>query len=255
MVLDYSERRPVSKNRPRKQPVGIFTFILISSVSMAFALGLLTGWFMFKPARKSTQSQVSLAQEGTKGAPAHASPSAQLQNPEAAAGKGPEPPLTFYETLPKGGKAVIGSGLNPKRSEVPPAPKPAAAAPQPPRQPAAPQPANPPAAVRPEERKGEAQMQAEQLNKAAAGSGADPASQKGPATGKFCVQVASSQDRKEAETLKSKMTEKGFPVYIVESKIKDKGTWYRVRIGKHLTQQAAGELAAKAGKGALVIPE
>jgi cell division protein FtsN len=69
------------------------------------------------------------------------------------------------------------------------------------------------------------------------------------------VQVASSQEKKDAEAIKAKMAEKGLTAYVVDSNIKDKGTWYRVRIGRHLTQQAAGELASKAGRGALVIPE
>jgi len=254
MVLDYSERMPVSKNRPRKQPVGIFIFILISAVSMSFALGLLTGWYIFKPARKAVQSQVSLAPNGSKGAPSPPSPSAQLQNPETAASKGSEPPLTFYETLPKGGKAVIGSGLNPKKNDAVSTPKPAAAIPPSPRQTTVQLPVSPPAAMKPEERKEHIQAPAEQTKKAAAAN-SDVSPQPAAAAGKFCVQVASFQDRKEADIIKEKMSEKGFTAYVVESKIKDKGTWYRVKIGKHLTQQAAGELAAKAGKGALVIPE
>ena len=228
MVLDYSERKPVGKNRPRKQPIGMFVIILISAVSMSFALGLLSGWVLFKPARKAALSQVSITPDGAKGAPVSAASSAQLQNPEASAAKLAEPPLTFYETLPKGGKAVIGSGLNPKKNEGLSVPKPAAATPASPQQASTPQPVTASPAV--------------------------PTPQQA-AAGKFCVQIASSQDKKEAEAIKARMEGKGFPVYVVESRIKDKGTWYRVKIGKHLTQQAAGELAAKVGKGALVVTE
>ena len=32
-------------------------------------------------------------------------------------------------------------------------------------------------------------------------------------------------------------------------------TWYRVRVGRKLDQEAAKELAGKLGKGALVIPD
>jgi cell division septation protein DedD len=73
--------------------------------------------------------------------------------------------------------------------------------------------------------------------------------------GKFCVQIMSSKERKEAESIKARLVEKGLPAYIVESTLKDRGTWYRVRIGRHLTQQAAEELSAKSGKGAMVLPE
>lgn len=253
MVLDYSERKPVSKNRTRKQPVGIFVIILISAVSMSFALGLLSGWFLFKPGRKAAQNQAALGSDGTRSASAPSSPAAQFQNPEASASKAAAPPLTFYETLPKGGKAVIGSGLNPKKNEAAQAPKPGAVAPAAPQHTGVPQPAATPATVKPEELKEQAPAAAEHPKPPAAEAG--PPRKQADAVGKFCVQVASSQDRKEAETLKAKLAEKGLPVYILESKIKDKGTWYRIRIGKHLTQQAAGELAQKAGKGALVITE
>ena len=165
-----------------------------------------------------------------------------------------EPPLTFYETLPKGGKAVIGSGLNPKKHEGLPGPKPAAATPASPQQASTPQTVTGSPAVKPEERKAQVQAPAGQANKAASAS-PDPTPQQAAAAGKFCVQIASFQDKKEAEAIKARMEGKGFPVYVVESRIKDKGTWYRVKIGKHLTQQTAGELAAKVGKGALVIPE
>jgi cell division protein FtsN len=253
MVLDYSERKPVGKNRPRKQPVGILTIILIGAVSISFALGLLSGWFLFKPARKTAQDRGVFAHDGTKGAPGSASPAAQLQNPEASAAKSAEPPLTFYETLPKGGKAVIGSGLNPKKAEPLPAHNSAAAALPSPPQPAAP-PVSPPAKVKPEERKEPPHAPAEPTKKTAAPV-QHPPQQQPAAAGKFCVQVASSTDRKEAEAIKAKMADKGLTAYVVDSNIKEKGTWYRVRIGRHLTQQSAGELAAKAGKGALVIPE
>jgi cell division protein FtsN len=247
MVVDYSGRRPVPKNRPRKQPVGIFIFILISAVSMAFALGVMTGWFIHRPALKASKSQQAL-DAGEKGAPAAPQQTGQ-QNPETGARRGGDPPLTFYETLPKGGKAMIGSGLNPKNSEEFRMAKPATVQPPPPQKAAVPPAANSPAAIKAEERKEQGKGPAEQAKKAAAGA------KQADQAGKFCVQVASSKERGEAEALKARLAEKGLPVYVIESAIKNRGTWYRVRIGKHLSQQAAGELAAKAGKGAMVIPE
>lgn len=251
MVLDYSERTPGGKNRPRKQPIGIFTLILVGAVAISFALGLLTGMFIFKPGRKAPRDMVSVAQDSGK---SPTSPSStQPKNPEAAALKGAEPPLTFYETLPKGGKAVLGSGLNPQKADAPQVLKPPAAV-TPPAQPqAAQKPITPPAAAKPEERKEQHQTPAEQAKKTAV----SPGQSKPPAasTGRYCVQVVSSQDRKEAEAIKGRLAEKGLAAYVVDSSIKDKGTWYRVRIGRHLTQQAAAELAGKVGKGALVISE
>src|ERR1700686_3763454 len=103
MVVDYSGRRPVPKNRPRKQPVGIFIIVLISAVSMSFTLGVMTGWFLHRPALKAAQSQQAL-DDGGKVVPA-APQQTRQQNPEAGARRGGDPPLTFYETLPQGGKA------------------------------------------------------------------------------------------------------------------------------------------------------
>jgi cell division septation protein DedD len=238
MVLDYSERKPVGKNRPRKQPVGIFVLILLGAVAISYVLGLTTGWFLFKSRDKAMQGRMAAATSGQTGGGAAPVSQAPFVNPEATAPKGGDPPLTFYETLPKGGKAVIGSGLNPKKTDAQPAPQQAANVPPPP---------TAPAAAKHEAPKEKAPLPTDQPKKVAA----PPAD----ASGTFCVQVASSQDRKDADALRVKLAEKGFNAYVVESRIKDKGTWYRVRVGRHLSQKVAGELAGKAGKGALVIPE
>ena len=112
-MKDYSGgRRPVTKNRPRKQPVGIYVVILLCAVGTSFAIGVGTGWLIRKPAKTPNPQSAG----GEKGAAEAAGQQGQRVNPEARA-PGLDPPLTFYETLPKGGKAIIGSGLNPKRSE------------------------------------------------------------------------------------------------------------------------------------------
>ena len=67
--------------------------------------------------------------------------------------------------------------------------------------------------------------------------------------------VASFPLKSEAETLKNKVAAKGYHVFIVESNQGDKGTWYRVRVGKRLDHEADKELAGKLGKTALVIPD
>jgi cell division septation protein DedD len=67
--------------------------------------------------------------------------------------------------------------------------------------------------------------------------------------------MASFPLKSEAEALKGKLASKGYHVFIVESNQGDKGTWYRVRVGKKLDQAAAKELAGKLGKSAMVIPE
>ena len=69
------------------------------------------------------------------------------------------------------------------------------------------------------------------------------------------VQVASYQSKSEAEAVRGRLIDAGFQAYIVEAVLKDKGTLYRVRVGKHLDQAAAAELAIKAGKNAIPILE
>ena len=263
MVMDYRERKPVSKNRPRKQPLGFFAFIIIVAISISFAAGFGTGWLVFRP----TKSQLASAQQqsATSDQPGQAPPAAgQPQNPEAQSTG--EPPLTFYETLPKGSRAVIGSGLNPSSNAPaftthPPTPPQATQVVQPPQPvvPPSPQPVQPavklPVVAKPLEGKENAGQP-----KPAVKSKASPLSPVVPvktSTSRetFSVQVASQKDRKEAEAVRDRLVARGMAAYIVESHLPDKGVWYRVRVGRGLEQGAAGEMATKAGKGAIIIPE
>lgn len=241
MVLDYHERKVVNKNRPKKKGNGLVIAIAVAALGATFALGFGFGWTVGKAARKPAPvAQAGAGEAGVKSAaPAPAPPPDVTGN----AG-GVEPPLTFYNTLPKGGKTVIGSGLNPhkpqeKQPEPKPSPPPAAAS-----QPAGAA-AAPPVAGR--EQGGQQK-----------GSGAEaPPAEKKPAAGKgkFIVQVASSREKGEAEAIRDRLLAKGAAAYVVESHVADKGVWYRVRVGKGLSQQEAKDAALKVGKEALVIPE
>ena len=263
MVMDYRERKPVSKNRPRKQPLGVFAVVVVIAVSISYAAGVATGWLVFRP----TKSQLAAAQQqsGTSGQPGQTSPAAgQPQNPEAQSTG--EPPLTFYETLPKGSRAVIGSGLNPS-SNAPaftthPATSPQATQVGQTPQTAVPQPAPPvqpavkvPVVAKPLEGKEKAdQPKPAAKSKAATLSPVVPV-KASSSRGTFSVQVASQKDRKEAESLRDRLVARGMAAYIVESHLPDKGVWYRVRVGRGLEQGAANEMAIKAGKGAIIVPE
>lgn len=244
MVLDYRERKPVGKNRPRKQPVGMFIAVILVTMAVSFVCGIGTGWLIARREFRVAANKAAAVAEANQKENQPATQGA----PGANAGRPQEPSLTFYETLPKGGKAVIGSGLNlPKPPEhAPHATAPPAAAP--------PQPAKPDTAAKPET-PAEPATPSKEAAKAAA-KGAEPATAKeGAARGKFVVQVASYHTKKEAEAMAARLTAGGSAAYIVESNVPDKGTWYRVRIGRHLDQQAARDLAAKAGKGAIVVAE
>jgi cell division septation protein DedD len=255
MRIDYSEPKksyvtPQGGNRPRKEPTGYFTTILIVTGVITFVAGFGTGWFLSqKSAKKSFQAataQTSLENSPKKEvvAPPVAPqpvqpPTATPQNaqtpgqPPASASTASETPLSFYKALPSGQKnTVLGSGINTKEehNKAPlQAPVPANL-----NNPAPADPTKPPTAKPTTSDK--------------------TAAQQGNSNG-FTVQVASYPLKSEAETQKIKLVAKGYHVFIIESNQGDKGTWYRVRVGRKLDHDAAKELSAKLGKSALVIPD
>jgi len=258
MRIDYSEPKksyvtPQGPSRSRKESNGVFTTILIIAGGLIFIAGFGTGWFLSqKSAKKSFQAateQNSL--ENTKinePAPAPKPPQpvqtpappqpqsdpAATQQPSAAPGTVPsDPQLSFYKTLPSGQKGnVLGSGINTKDDH---AKQPLQAA----------IPANLNRSSAPEQTKPSTEKPA----------GGDRLTAKHAENSSFTVQVASFPLRSEAETLKGKLSAKGYQAYIVDSNQGEKGIWYRVRVGKKMEQDAAKELAGKLGKTALVIPD
>jgi len=230
-MKDYRERTVVSKNRPRKSGGGLYAKLIILTSLISFTVGLGTGWFFFR--LRPASSGVAQSQAGT--AKTSASPAPQGQTPVPAstpAGNSTsktDPALTFYETLPKGGKVPLGSGINPVKKDIAAAVPPAAAVVH--------------------------QQPAQQLPAESAKSVAPSASPSAARQGKYTVQVASCQTRKEAEDLRGRLVSKGLDAFISESTIAGKGVWFRVRIGRHLEHEAAREVSIKAGKGAMVIPE
>jgi cell division septation protein DedD len=217
---------------------------------MAFVLGVITGWFTFRHmSRNSAGKYAASAEVQRKGG--EVPPSSEGQPAAGATGRPQEPSLTFYETLPRGGHAVIGSGLNPL--------KPAEHAPVKAAPPATHTAAKPAPAVKQADPV-ELAVPPREAAKAPAKS-PEPAPAKeavgkeGDGKGKFVVQVASYNTKKDAEAMRDRLAAVGVAAYIVESGIPDRGTWYRVRAGRHLDKQAAHDLAGKLGKGAIVIAE
>jgi cell division septation protein DedD len=257
MRIDYSEPKksyvaPLGNSRPRKEPAGRFTIIIIVTCMATFAAGFGTGWFLsqraakksFQAAMEQTSLESSPPQENVPvkrippPQPVAPAPSQTQQQTGAAPPNGqtmPEPPLSFYKTLPSGQKNnVMGSGINAK------------------------------------EEKGKQPLQATIPSNVARQSqqgsdAANPGNEKAPAAGEktarqdssggFTVQVASYTLKSEAEAVRSKLAGKGYNVLVTESNQGDKGTWYRVRVGRRLEQDAAKELCSKLGKGAIVIPD
>jgi len=233
MRSDYRERSFASKNKPRRQPVGKYAAALLGIVLFIFASGFAGGWLScLYRIKKSASLQPALVGTLT------AKPSQAVQPMCKLPPNGQQPPLTFYETLPKGGKGVIGSGINANLNDhaVPsvvkaPLAQPASAT------------TKPPAAVVTEIKVAPAIIQNKNISVLPEGER------------KFAVQVASVKEKAEAESLRSKLAAKGMNPTIIEVKIPEKGVVFRVRAGRHMLQREAQELAIKLGSGAIVTSE
>jgi cell division septation protein DedD len=248
MVIDYSEHKSVSKNRPRKQPAAVFLFSLLLAVSISFTLGVATGWLIFHPSHKKGVNQPD-ASVNVNQKQSESSVQNRVQPPAESSGKTQEPSLTFYETLPKGNRELMGSGLNiPKSTEQAqakgvPKPKPTSLTKQ-----SAPE---------------EPTVQVKEIDKIlvkrpepAPASAKEASLKEGEGKSKFIVQVAAYQIKKEAEEACNRLKANGMAAYVMEYKIPEKGTYYyRVRVGRHLDKQTAREIAEKAGKGSIIISE
>ncbi len=254
MRIDYSEPKQAyvgtqGKKPPRKEPVGLVSTIVIITGVITFIAGFGTGWLLSqRSAKKAFQAatqQASLENSPTEASPAAAKPQpppapaatpqtqSDAQGGAPGAQTAPEPSLSFYKTLPNGQKGnVMGSGINSKDEKE----------------------KQPLQAAIPSNLSRVPQTGTDAA-KAAADKPQGPPEKAAANANGFTVQVASYSLRSEAETVKNKLTGKGYSVSITESNQGDKGTWYRVRVGRKLEQDAAKELAGKLGKGAIVIPD
>ncbi|QXE91866.1 SPOR domain-containing protein [Geomonas subterranea] len=264
MRLDYSEKmkavresaeraKPVQKNRPRREPIGTFAVVGLLLLIIGYGAGVLTGWFLFKgkvdPKALAAAQAAAQPKAQTAATPQAAAPAQPGQPVQPA----PDVPLTFYKTLPSGGKGAMGSGINTKLPEVQSKAATAASAstatPVPASAPA--KPAAAAAAVTASENK----PPEKSADKGAESAGDKPAAEKQGGEARYLVQVASYKERKEADAVRAKLVAKGVAAYLVESKLQDKGVWYRIRVGRHLSKQEAQQLAVKVGSGATVVAE
>ena len=59
--------------------------------------------------------------------------------------------------------------------------------------------------------------------------------------GKFTLQLSSFQDRNEADAFLSSVKAAGYSAYVTEAEVSGKGTFYRVRMGKYASLEAAND--------------
>ena len=57
--------------------------------------------------------------------------------------------------------------------------------------------------------------------------------------GSYTIQAASVRNKPDADRLVKKLTRKGYPAYLLTSRIEGKGTWHRVRIGSYASKDKA----------------
>lgn len=257
MRIDYNEPKKsytspqTIGNRTRKESSGPLILAVVITGIVSLAIGFGSGWMLSQRYTKKG-FQAAMEQQGLENPaqPAAALPTAPPKAPPATAPPqqpqpdgtqpiatqpAPETPFSFYKNLPSGQKSnVLGSGINATANPSVKQPL-QAAIPTNLAKPA--QPKTVPTAAKP--------AAPAPVEKAAARPEADS----------FTVQIASYGLKSEADTMKSKLASKGYSAYVIESNQGDKGIWYRVRVGKKLDQEAAIDLAAKLGKGAIPIPD
>jgi len=262
MRIDYSppRRSPTPSLSTAKQRSSYgstlrFVMLIASLGLLLFGIGFGSGWYFsqqstkqaFRAAMEQQSLESSPKEEQVSPAPVPVIPpvpAAAPTQPAVAAVPAPTPTpppqqkaagsatpagqqLSFYENLPRGQKnAVLGSGINEKAkpATAPPPTMQAAAA-------AAPKPA------------AETQVTTEK----------SPAATTAPAG--WLVQVAAFSSQKEAENLKTKLAAKGYNASVMETHLNDKGTWYRVRIGRRMSREAAQDIAERIGGGAKAMPD
>jgi len=259
MRIDYSGPKKscsspqVCQSRPRKESSGgVLAGAFITGL-LCLGIGFGSGWMLsqrsakkgfqaameqqsFENSPQQTKAQPTLQQTAVPARTQQQAGDSALQ-PGGGGGTQPaaDPQLSFYKTLPSGQKNnVLGSGFNSMDDNPGKQPLHAAI------------PANITRQAPPQNNENPQRQPVQ-------GAAAKPAPRQDSSG--FTVQVASYSLKSEAETMRSKLAAKGFSAGIVESHLGDKGTWYRVRVGKRLDPDAAKELAGKLGKGAIATPD
>jgi septal ring-binding cell division protein DamX len=246
MALDYNQKKQVNRNRPRKRPVKFFLFLILGSCISIYGLGIATGWLFLRyiPQKSSTPLASSDKTEG-----ANPSPTPQATPKDNTAAHTKESDLTFYYTLPKGDKGVMGSGINRLHPQV------------------AVKSANQVAAAAQRLKTLQQQTQiadkkentalADQRKHEATTSGSEhlTSAKKEAGSESYTIQVAAYHEKSDAQMLMKKLQKIGVSARIEEYEVTGKGRWYRVRAGSKLDKYTASKLASMIGHKAILVPE
>lgn len=221
------DARSRSERRSEKKQSFVFIAFLVTVAVVCFASG-----FMVGRNTASTQVEPQVA-AGTANQPIANQPVDAKPAEEKEAEK-----LTFYDALPKGDQAPMGSGIN-----LPPQEKPEPAVVQ--------QVAVAPEKVAPaipdkvfEPVKEEPVVKKETVAKPSTGADTD----------KYILQVASFPQPDEAGKLLGKLTQGGYDVYVQQADLGSKGIWYRVYVGPITGKSKATTLLTKIERDFKVKP-
>jgi cell division septation protein DedD len=242
----------------KKQVVTLLALVLVVSL-VSFVLGVMVG-------RSSVRPVVAVAPPPSVRLPvAEAVPSASEAAP--VTGERTADSLTFYDSLPKGGQAPLGSGINlpPAKVSAPVATAPGPASAESGNSPAvatAPvvEPAMPakrnvsepsPAETATPVTKAAAPLAkvAAPVVKAAAPvtrAAAPVVKTAAPAAGGgYLVQAAAFRRSEDAKGLQAKLARKGYTAFTEKANLGAKGVWYRVYVGPYATAGAADTVVSR----------
>lgn len=242
MTRDVKSR---SQRRLEKKQAMVLLVLMLAVSLVSFSLGVMVGKGGSSPAvppiAKSEPARIQVAKEEPAPAvpaaaptPAPVAPAPQAEEEPAGAEK---PPLTFFDTLPKGQDTPLGSGIN--RPPTAPAASPDAPSSEP--QPAA------TAVLRPTGSLPASAPAARTPAPVAAPASAPTPARAAPtaADGRFVVQVGSFRSAEDARNLSDRLKTKNFPAFVQQADLGDKGTWYRVRIGPYAESADAQSVVAR----------
>ncbi len=227
----------------KRQTIIILALLLLASL-LSFVLGVTTGRRGaerdFTQQVKEQQEEVRIVQvPAAPPAPAPASPQDETPGEQQGALVDTvveNARLSFYDDLVRD-SSPLGSGIN-----QPPPEETRSTAATPPLELA-----DQPIVVRGSGKQTQAQAVAvpaaqpqEQVAPAAAPAPADPVLPPVTAQGSHVVQVGSFGSAADAASLRQRMLDKGYPAFLAEADLGERGIWYRVRIGPFADSADAG---------------
>jgi DedD protein len=216
MARDVKSR---TQRRMEKKQALLLLVLMLAVSLVSFSLGVMVGKSGSPPAQPAVvRGEPERMQVVKEDPPPPARPTTPAQPPVAEPVEVEKPPLTFFDTLPRGQEPPLGTGINrapaapvPRQADAPALPL-ATAAPAPPA----------PAPV--------------------ATSAPAPAVS---AEGRLVVQAGSFRAAEDARSLRDRLARKDYPAFVQQVDLGDRGIWHRVRIGPYAESAEAQAVAAR----------